>query len=200
MNIDAIAAAIVGNRRTHDAKAQAIQKDRNLSNEGKMAQLRALFAQAQATHRTLLAEYRGELEGEAAKLRGRAFAVRDDQKAEYRQCLAEAAKAKGQEELVRLLERANTTRDDLMARAVVTIAQERGARGVIAEAEPRDPDLRAYLDFERAHGEARSAAAKFDERILLSSPRWIDGRMDAPPAPEQPRQFIGDRGGSGIRD
>lgn len=182
--IETLEGRIHRNRREAGQAFERIKADASLSESGKAQQLEDAWERADAAHRRLWTERKTAIAEHSETLRTRAFGpvyrMGEDQTAvrtAYREALQRAAAAKDAGELTRMLELAELSGDALGKRAIAAAAYAAGHGSILARV--TDPDITAFIEFERTYGESMSAEARLAERMQLTGPSKPRGASGA---------------------
>ncbi|TEB08632.1 hypothetical protein Psch_02198 [Pelotomaculum schinkii] len=182
--MDDIINEIRENKKKVDAELSIIREEQDLSEAGRAKWAAKAWGKAMAKHRKLVAELNATREETRTALRKAAFSPRIGytatvgDKAAIRQAFNTAmfslqeADSKG---LMRALERAQRTGDDLYALAVANIAAEKGDSKVLQRyrelaGSERAEDMDKLVEFEKTFGDSRDTSTKFAEKIIISAP------------------------------
>lgn len=147
-----------------------IRDDRSLSDRGRLTRIARAYQRADQEMTALRQERERELAGERRRLQRRAFAAPIEDRVAYRDAIARCEEAATPDAALALLRRADRIGDMTLAKAVGTIAAERGWNGVVAayaEAVGGSPALDELTSFEIA---ASDRTNQFAERMVLSVP------------------------------
>lgn len=127
-------------RAEFNREATRIREDDSLSDTGKRDLLAAAWEDASREVQRLREIYEQERRDEYRRLEQRAFGVPPEKMAEYRDALTVAAATANTDHALELLGRAVRVGDDLLAKAIGTIAAERESLGVLDAYAQHYPD------------------------------------------------------------
>lgn len=190
---------IAENRRQTNQQIEKVRENGHLSDEGKKAQIKQIYETGMENHQALEAKYHEGREKQRETTHEELFGPRfsaftpDYQKAsakrEYRLSLTEADKTltgNGEEfnveGLLRYLEMADLSQDDLAARAAFTIANNKGVKPVIDRYLGRRPELQEkYEDYRTLDQEMTNPTADQKAKEIFG------GGLIPPVRPEEVR-------------
>lgn len=160
-------------RRRLSEQVEKIRQDPHLSDQGRKAKIARLWKDAEGEVAVLRKTHQANVAAAESELRRQAFGPPSDvDHAEYRGALAFAdQQATSRERAAAAMNRAAMTGDTLLARAVATVAVERGFTNVVDQyrAEFDDRGEVAALDAHRSrHG---TPTAKFARVLHLNVPK-----------------------------
>jgi len=178
---------ILKNNREFQKRRDLIRADELLSDKGKSESLTKLFQQYSKKHK----ELRDKLEQERAKIKralSRAvYSPNSKDMQAFNAALDRLDNIKHEDELSRLISRADKTGDKVTLQAAVLFAAEKGytnAMNRVMELLPSEAEaLERLSDFQTRWGDARSAGTRFEERIYTTGPQKPE---------EVPRSIIGE--------
>ena len=166
---------IFKNNQAFNKEKEATRADENLSPEGKAAALTDLYNRHSKKHRELKEKLEQERQNLKRELSRAVFAPSPKDMTAFNAALDRLEAIKHEDELDKLISRADKIEDNITLQAAALFTAEKGYMKALNRVRELLPDkaepLERLSDFQTRWGDARSAETRFEEKIYTSAPQ-----------------------------